>query len=127
MRVVVASGDREAAAWLQEVLGSAGLSVAVLFRPSPSAPELSGGDLLIADRESADTIGENGPGRRMLLVPRGHVVDVAQALAGGFSDLIVVPAPEDEVLSRVGRALDRFLKPVRTTAGARAQTTELKT
>jgi HD-GYP domain-containing protein (c-di-GMP phosphodiesterase class II) len=127
MRVIVASSDEEAAGWLQNVLTSAGLSVAVLGEPVPSAPELSGGDLLVADRLSADSIGDSGPRRRMLLVPRGHVVDVAAALSGGFLDLIIIPSPEDEILARVGRALDRFLKPMKTaSAAAGSQAAELK-
>lgn len=93
--------------------------------PSPAAPELEVGDLLIADLDAARLIGSAGPARRMLLLPRGHVVDVASAMTAGYVDLLVVPAPEDEVLSRVGRALDRMLKPIQP-AGRRAQADELR-
>lgn len=127
MRTVVAASDELVTSWLRGVLTSAGLSVALLTEPSADAPELLGGDLLIADRESAAAIGAAGPGRRLLLVPRGAVVDVSEALASGFLDLIVIPSPEDEVLGRVGRALDSFLKPIRATAEQpRAGAAELK-
>lgn len=111
MRVIVASRDQPAADWLARVLQSAGLSVVVLEDPKPTSPDLTGGDLLIADRASSDAIGRVGPGRRILLVLRGEVIDVSSAMEGGFMDLLVVPSPEDEILSRVSRALDHFLKP----------------
>jgi HD-GYP domain-containing protein (c-di-GMP phosphodiesterase class II) len=127
MRVILATRDEDAGSWLQAVLSSAGLTVARLAHPDPTAPELAQADLLIADSISAASLEGAGPGRRLLLIPRGHVVDVAQAMAGGFLDLLVIPSPEDEVLARVGRAMDRFLKPMKVVAGPRARTDELKT
>lgn len=126
MRVIVASSDEEAAGWVHRVLGSAGLSVAVLPDANAVAPELAGGDLLIADSGAASRIGGAGPRRRILLVPRGHVVDVTSAMAGGFMDLVIVPSSEEDLLSRVGRALDRFLKPARAAPGSRARVDELR-
>jgi response regulator RpfG family c-di-GMP phosphodiesterase len=126
MRVVVASANAEATGWLEGVLLSAGLSVVILNDAKSTAPELAGSELLIADHQASTRIGRAGPDRRILLVPRGQPVGLADALSGGFMDLLVVPAPEDEVLTRVGRALDQFLKPVRTPSGAEAKTDELK-
>lgn len=126
MRVVVASSDEESAGWLRGVLSSAGLTVAVISRPAPDSPELAGADLLVADAEAAAAIGAAGPPRRVLLVGRGHAVDMSQAMGGGFLDVLIVPAPEDDVLARVGRALDRFLRPARATESGRATSDELR-
>lgn len=126
MRVILASNDREAVEWLEGVLTSAGLSVVVLRDASGSDPELSSAELLIADRTAAASIGQSGPKRRLLLVPRGHAVDLSDALTGGFMNLLIVPSPEDEILTRVGSALDRFLKPVQMASGSREQIDELK-
>ncbi len=126
MRVVIASADAPAVEWLTGLLSAAGLSVVVLDEPGPSAPELAGCELLIADHEAAAAVGGSGPERRLLLIPRGQAVDLTAAMRGGFMDLLVVPSPEDEILGRVGRALDHFLKPVAPTEGGHPQVQELK-
>jgi len=126
MRVLVASSDVSATDWLQAVLHAAGLTVIVMAEPSPTAPELAGSELLIADRAAAEALGDDGPKRRLLLVPRGQAVDLADAMSGGFMDLLIVPSPEDEVLNRVGRALDHFHKPASMPSGARSQVDEMK-
>lgn len=126
MRVLVACRDEEATSWLEGVLLGAGLSVVVLAEVQASSPELGQSELLIADSAAADQIGDRGPERRLLLVPRGEAVDLSRAMSGGFMDLLVVPAPEDEILGRVGRALDHFLKPGRPPIGDRDQIAELR-
>lgn len=117
MRVVVATTDREAIDWLRALLGSAGISVAVIEDARPNAPELSSAELLIADSSSAGALGDAGPKRRLLLVPRGHAVDMGRALDGGFMDVLIVPSTDDDVLARVGRALDHFLPPAAAKGG----------
>lgn len=127
MRVIVASADDDAAGWLRGVLGSAGLTVAVLPDPAPTSPELAHADLVIADQAAMTAIGGAGPERRVLLVARGQAVDIGGAMSGGYMDVVIVPAPEDEVLARVGRVLDQFLKPMKVAEGSRAKSRELKT
>lgn len=126
MRVIVSSTDESASGWLESVLRSAGLSVVVLPTPDPGSPELAGAELLIADPHCAKALTGVGPDRRMLLIPRGQTVDVAAAVSGGFMDLIVVPAPEDDVLGRVGRALDKLLRARKPPEGDQAKIDELR-
>lgn len=125
MRVLLVSRDTGSTSWLESVLRSAGLSVVVLDDPEPTAPELESSELLIADKEAAARLRGAGPDRRMLLVPRGEAVDLESAMGGGFMDLLVVPAPEDEVLGRVGRALDHFLPPQEAPEGTEGEVEDL--
>ena len=125
MRVVVASTDSEAAEWLRGVLQSAGLSVSVLADAGPDSPELDGADLLIADGDAARKIAGAGPRRKIMLVPRGGSVDVSEVLAGGYSDMLSMPAADEDILVRVGRVLDRFLKQAKTPPGMEAKAAEL--
>lgn len=126
MRVLLASRDAASTSWLESVLRSAGLSVTVLDDPEPTAPELESSELLIADDEAAAKLRGVGPDRRMLLVPRGEAVDLESAMGGGFMDLLVVPAVEDEILGRVGRALDQFLRPQEVPEGTEGEVQELR-
>jgi HD-GYP domain-containing protein (c-di-GMP phosphodiesterase class II) len=125
VRVVVVSHDLEAAEWLGSVLRSAGLSVVILPTPDPRSPELEISELLVADRDAAAALGPAGPAKRILLVPRGQTVDLATAMGGGFGDLIVVPSPEDDVLAKVARVLDHFLKPAPASGPSESQIAEL--
>lgn len=126
MRVLVASRHAESTDWLESVLRSAGLSVVVLTDAGPDAPELESCELLIADREAAARLRGKGPDRRLLLVPRGQAIDLEEAMGGGFMDLLVAPAPEDEILGRVGRALDQFLPPHAAPEGTEEEVEELR-
>lgn len=126
MRVLIASRNAEATAWLEGVLRSAGLSVVVVEEPGPASPELGASELVIADKDAAKALRGVGPDRRMLLVPRGEAVDLESTMGGGFMDLLVVPAPEDEVLGRVGRALDQFLRPQAAPQGTEGEVEELR-
>jgi DNA-binding response OmpR family regulator len=105
MRVVLACRDIERADWLAHVLGEAGFSVVVLTEVSPTSPELKGAGLLISDGEAAKAIGTSGPARQMLLSSRGATVDMA-VIEGRFSDVLTLPASEEEVVARVRHAVD---------------------
>jgi hypothetical protein len=104
MRVVLACRDIERADWLAHILGNNGLSVVVLPEVTASSPELKGADLLILDAESASTIGEAGSIKRVLLSARGTTIEL-EALTGKYADILVVPAPDDEVVARIQHAL----------------------
>jgi hypothetical protein len=106
MRIVLACRDTEHADWLAHILGDAGMSVVVLLEVDASSPELRGAELLIVDSESAASIGDAGPARRVLLAARGATIDLT-AVQGRFSDILVVPAPADEVVARVQHAAGR--------------------
>jgi DNA-binding response OmpR family regulator len=106
MRVVLASGDTEATAWLDDVLRAGGFSVVVVPDASASSPELHGADVLIVDAKTADGLVGRGPHRRLLLAPRGGTIDL-DAVKRGFSDVIVVPSDPDDVVARVNHAGSR--------------------
>jgi DNA-binding response OmpR family regulator len=106
MRVVLASGNTEATAWLDDVLRAGGFSVVVVPDPSPSSPELHGADVLIVDASTAAELAGRGPVRRLLLAPRSGTLDL-EAVKQGFSDVIVVPSDPDEVVARVNHAASR--------------------
>lgn len=106
MRIVLACHDPERADWLAHVLGGDGLSVVVLVDVNEQSPELRGAELLIVDAESAATIGEGGPTRRVLLSDRGSTIDLT-AVQGRFSDILVVPAPDDEIVARIRHVMGR--------------------
>jgi DNA-binding response OmpR family regulator len=106
MRVVLASGNTEATAWLDDVLRAGGFSVVVVPDISPSSPELHGADVLIVDAKTADGLAGRGPYRRLLLAPRGGTLDL-DAVKRGFSDVIVVPSDPDDVVARVNHAASR--------------------
>ncbi len=103
MRIVLACTDPEQADWLAHVLGDAGMSVVVLPSIDPTSPELRGAELLIVDSASAASLGDAGQVRRVLLSARGATIDLT-AVQGRFSDILVVPAPPDEVVARVRHA-----------------------
>ncbi len=100
MRVILACKDPENADWLAHVLGEDGLSVVVLPDVAPDSPELRGAELLIVDGASAAALGDAGPIKRVLISARGATVDLT-AVQGRFSDILVIPAPSEEVVARV--------------------------
>jgi hypothetical protein len=106
MRIVLACADPELADWLAHVLGEDGISVVVLPHVGPNSPELKGAELLIVDGPSAKALGDDGAVKRVLLSARGSTIDVS-AIQGRFADILVVPAPEDEVVARVRHVMGR--------------------
>lgn len=104
MRVVVASSNAEATAWLEPVLRAGGFSVVVVPDATVDSPELHGADVLIVDTKTADVLADARPIRRLLLAPRGGTLDL-EAVRRGFSDILVVPSDEDEVVARVKHAV----------------------
>lgn len=104
MRVVVASSNTEATAWLEPVLRAGGFSVVVVPDATLESPELHGADVLIVDKYTADVLADAGPIRRLLLAPRGGTLDL-EGVRRGFSDIIVVPSDEAEVVARVRHAV----------------------
>lgn len=104
MRIVLACRDPEHADWLAHVLGEDGMSVVVLAEVGPSSPELRGAELLIVDSESAASVGDEGPTRRVLLAARGATIDLT-AVQGRFADILVIPTAEEEVIARVRHVL----------------------
>ncbi|MGH2758898.1 MAG: hypothetical protein ACRDKJ_04960 [Actinomycetota bacterium] len=105
MRVVLAAKDTERADWLASVLSSAGFSVALLSDPTPTSPELRGADLLIVDKEGAESIGSAGPARRLLIAPRDGTVSLG-AVEAGFRDILAIPSPPEEIVARVRHAVN---------------------
>ena len=105
MRVILASKDSEATEWLAGVLGSGGYSVVVLPDVTPDSPELRGAELLIADPDAFRALGDNGPKHRLLLSPRGGMVDMS--LINSFADVLAVPGAPDEVLARIAHVLEK--------------------
>src|SRR5438874_1700878 len=95
MRVILASKDEDATEWLAGVLGSGGYSVVVLPDATPESPELRNAELLIADPEAIKALGEAGPKRRLLLSPRGSMVDMS--MINSFADVLTPDplAPKD--------------------------------
>ena len=75
-------------------------------RSGRDSPELKGAELLIVDSKSAAGLGDAGPPKRVLLSDRGSTIDLT-AVQGRFADIIVVPAPAEEVVARVRHVLDR--------------------
>ena len=106
MRVVLACRDVERADWLAHILGEDGFSVVVLPEITPSSPELKGAELVILDDDAAVSIGDAGPSRRVLLSARGTTVDL-RAIQGRFADILVIPAPADEVIARVRHVMGK--------------------
>jgi hypothetical protein len=106
MRIVLACRDPEHADWLAHILGEDGLSVVVLQEVDPKSPELKGAELLIVDSESAALIGDAGPPKRVLLSARGSTIDLT-AVQGRFAEIIVIPAPEAEVVARIRHVMGR--------------------
>lgn len=106
MRVVLASSDPEQADWLAGVLSVAGFSVAVLFEPAPTSPELKGAELLIVDRSAAAALAGVGPSRRLLIAPRDSTVDLSD-VESGFRDVIAIPSPPDDIVARVRHAMTK--------------------
>jgi DNA-binding response OmpR family regulator len=104
MKVILAAGGPDSAEPLARVLANAGFTVAVLPEPTPSAPELRGADLLIADRNSAAALEGAGPKKRILLAPREGTVDL-NAVSAGFDDVIPMPSTDDEIVARVRHVL----------------------
>ena len=104
MRVPLACKDAERADWLAHVLGEAGFSMVVLPEATPESPELKGAELLITDGDSAKALGRAGPSRRLLLSSRGATVDLA-VIEGRFTDVLALPASEEEVVARVRHAV----------------------
>jgi hypothetical protein len=104
MRVVLACRDVEQADWLAHVLGEDGFSVVVLPEVTPSSPELRGAELIILDGAAAKSIGDAGPPCKVLLSARGTTVDLS-SVQGRFADILVIPAPADEVVARVRHAM----------------------
>ncbi len=102
--MVLACRDAERADWLAHVLGEAGFSVVVLAEVVPTSPELKGAELLITDGESARSLAGAGPSRRLLLSSRGATVDLA-VIEGKFTDVLALPAAEEEIVARVRHAL----------------------
>lgn len=100
MRIVLACANAEDADWLAHALAEDGLSVVVLPSVVADSPELRGAELLIVDSASAATLGDAGPPRRILLAARGATIDLT-AVQGRFADILVIPAPTDEVIGRV--------------------------
>lgn len=104
MRIVLACSDVERADWIAHVLGEDGFSVVVLTEVGASSPELRGAELVIADPASAKDLGEEGDFKRVLLSSRGSTIDLS-AIQGRFADILVVPAPAEEVVARVRHVL----------------------
>jgi DNA-binding response OmpR family regulator len=105
MRVVVASDNAKATAWLEPVLRSGGFSVVVVTEATLESPELHGADVLIVDSKTADALADAArPIRRLLLAPRGGTLEL-EHIRRGFSDIIVVPSDESEVVARVRHAV----------------------
>jgi DNA-binding response OmpR family regulator len=104
MRVILAAKDVEAREWLAGVLGSGGYSVVVLPDPNPDAPELRGAELLIADPDSFERLGDAAPRRRLLLSARDGMVDMS--VIDSFADVLAVPGDPAEVLARVRHVVE---------------------
>jgi hypothetical protein len=104
MRVVLACRDVERADWLAHILGEDGFSVVVLPEITPLSPELKGAELVILDDDAAVAMGDAGPSRRVLLSARGATVNL-MAVQGKFADILVVPAPAEEVIARIRHVL----------------------
>ena len=106
MRVVLACADVDVADHLAHVLGGDGFSVVVLPDIDPTSPELRGAELVLLDTDSAKALGDEGPARRILISARGTTLDL-NAVQGRYSDILVVPAPDEEIVARVRHAIGR--------------------
>jgi DNA-binding response OmpR family regulator len=106
MRIILACKDPDHADWLAHILGEDGFSVVVLPDVGPNSPELRGAELLIVDGDSAATLGDAGPVKKVLLSARGATIDL-KSVQGRFAEIIVVPAPDEEVVARVRHVLGR--------------------
>lgn len=100
MRVVVASDDVAASTWVETVLRGGGFSVVVVPDATEASPELHGADVLIVDSKSAHAFVDVRQIRRLLLAPRGKTLDL-DGVRQGFTDIIVVPSDEADVVERV--------------------------
>ncbi len=106
MRVILACADLEIADHLAHVLGGDGFSVVVLPDVTPTSPELKGAELILVDSDSAKALGDEGPSRRILISARGATLDM-NAVQGRFNDILVVPAPDEEIVARVRHAVGK--------------------
>lgn len=106
MRIVLACQNTEHADWLAHALGEEGFSVVVLSDIAPDSPELKGAELVILDAEAAGAIGEAGPTKRVLVSGRGDTVNLI-AIQGKFADVLVIPAPAEEVIARINHVMGR--------------------
>lgn len=108
--MVLACQDEEVADRLAAVLANDGMSVVVLKEISEESPELKGADLLIVDGASARALGEGatekGSATKILLSERGATIEF-DAISGRYADILVVPAPDEEVIGRVRHAMGR--------------------
>ena len=104
MRGYAQASLESVALWHERDISHSSVERVVLPDATPESPELRNAELLIADPEAIKALGEAGPKRRLLLSPRGSMVDMS--MINSFADVLAVPGAPDEVLARIQHVLE---------------------